>query len=134
MHRSPETRTITVMGISADFSGEIASAAIDGDRDDLRGIRSHRAGTTRTSAEILDAAQRLLAFRLTSQTLRGSRTLLNWPDMTDPTKRFDLLFGSIHALSSQLTKEGVDTANMLLFDGFAGPCEELIHTAQLLSR
>ena len=54
--------------------------------------------------------------------------------MTDPAKRFDLLFAAIHAMSSQLSKEGVDTANMLLFDGFTGTCEELIRAADLLSR
>ena len=88
----------------------------------------------RTSAELLQSAQRLLAFRLTSQILRGSRTLRYWPDMTNPAKRFELLFAAIQIMTSELTKEGVDTANMLLFDGFVGTCEELVRAADLLSR
>jgi hypothetical protein len=98
-------------------------------RDPKRGSSQER-----TSAELLDSAQRLLAFRLTSQILRGSRTLRYWPDMTNPAKRFELLFASTQLLTSELSKEGVDTANMLLFDGFEGTCEELVRAAYLLSR
>jgi len=88
----------------------------------------------RTNGELLESAQRLLAFRLTSQILRGSRTLRYWPDMTNPAKRFELLFAAIQRMTSELSKEGVDTANTLLFDGFVGTCEDLVRAADLLSR
>ena len=88
----------------------------------------------RTNTELLDSAQRLLAFRLTSQVLGGSRLLRYWPDMTNPARRFELLFDVMQSLTSDLSKEGVDTANMLLFEGFVGTCEELVRAADLLSQ
>ena len=87
----------------------------------------------RTSDEKLDAAQRLLAFRLAEQVLVGGRSLREPWVPAETTRPFDTVFGIIYGHTANLRMETIATANMLLNDGLEGSCEDLLHSALLLS-
>lgn len=114
-----------------------------------RRVTPRRLRPERSDREHHEVAQRLLSFRLACDVVNGRRELTSLapspqlepvPDQADgssndvTSRRFDVAFLSILERVTLMPPEAVLTANMLINDGMEGSCQELLHTADLLSR